>query len=138
MAFKAGRIAAITFNSQSLGVFIDTLETNIKVDTYDTTTFSAAASVAWKTAIAGLVGETVTFSGGYDPTVTTGPASAITLSLGTIVPVIIFPAGNNAGQGTSHTFNAIVTDYKESSKTSDKVNFDCSLLVTAADTIAQL
>ncbi len=94
--------------------------------------------MAWKTAIAGLIGETVNLSGDYDPTVTTGPASAITLSLGTIVPVIIYPAGNNAGQGTSHTFNAIVTDYKESSKTTDKVTFSASLLVTAADTIAQL
>ena len=76
---------------------------------------------------------------GWDPTVTTGPASVLTALLGAApFACVVYPAGNNAGQGTSHTFNALLTSYKESSKTPDKVNFSATLLVTGVDTIAQL
>src|SRR5438105_13835754 len=105
MAFKHGRLAEITVNTKALSTFCDTADINIKVDTADTTTFLAS----WKTAIAGLAGATVALSGGYDPTVTTGPASVLTALIGAApFAVIFYPAGNNAGQGTSHTFNALL------------------------------
>src|SRR6266702_5686006 len=74
MAFKHGRLAEITVATKALSTFCDTADINIKVDTADTSTFTAA----WKTAISGLAGATLTLSGGYDPTVTTGPASVLT------------------------------------------------------------
>jgi len=125
--------------TKALSTFCDTADINIKVDTADTTTFTAA----WKTAIAGLAGATVTLSGNYDPTVTTGPASVLIAQIalnqaGTVTAVVLYPAGNNAGQGTSHTFNALLTDYQEGSKTTDAVSFAATLLVTGVDTIAQL
>ncbi len=139
MAFKHGRLAEITVATKALSLFCDTADIDIKVDTADTTVFTNA----WKTAISGLAGASLTLSGQYDPTVTTGPASVLLAQIalnqaGTVTAVIFYPAGNNAGQGTSHTFNALLTDYKESSKISDAVAFDCTLLVTGVDTVAQL
>lgn len=135
MAFKHGRLSEITVNTKALSTFCDTADLDIGIDTADTTTFTAT----WKTAITGLAGGTVNISGGYDPTVTTGPASVLTLLIGAApFAVIFYPAGNNAGQGTSHTFNAILTNYKESTKVSDNVLFSATLLITGVDTIAQL
>ncbi len=139
MAFKHGRLAEVTVATKALSTYCDTADINFKIDTADTATFTAA----WKTYIAGLAGATLTLSGDYDPTVTTGPASVFVAQFalnqaGTVTAVVFYPAGNNAGQGTSHTFNALVTDYKEASKTNTAVRFDCTLLVTGADTVAQL
>ena len=85
----------------------------------------------------------MSLAGAYDPTVTTGPASVLTSQIalnqaGTVTAVVLYPAGNNAGQGTSHTFNALLSDYRESSKVGDNVVFSATLLVTGVDTIAQL
>lgn len=140
MAFKHGRLAEVTVATKALSTFCDTADIAFKVDTADTTTFQPLATTApYKTYLPGLIGATLTLSGGYDPTVTTGPASVLTGQLG-LAPfaVVFYPAGNNAAQGTSHTFNAILTDYRETSKTTDNVLFSATLLVTGSDTIAQL
>src|SRR6266568_2093708 len=134
MAFKHGRLAEITVNTKALSVYSDSADINFKVDTADTTTFTAT----WKTFIAGLIGATLALSGDYDPTVTNGPAPVLTALLGAApFACVFYPAGNNAGQGTSHSFNALLTDYKEASKTSDRVDIAATLLVTGVDTIAQ-
>lgn len=139
MAFKHGRLAEITVATKALSTFCDTADIDIKVDSADTTSFTSA----WRTAISGLAGATLTLSGSWDPTVTTGPQSVLLAQIalnqaGTVTAVVLYPAGNNAGQGTSHTFNALLTSYKESSKVSDKVTFAATMLVTGTDTIAQL
>jgi len=129
----------VTVATKALSTFCDTADINIKVDAADTSTFTAA----WRTAISGLAGATLSLAGAYDPTVTTGPASVLTSQIalnqaGTVTAVVLYPAGNNAGQGTSHTFNALLSDYRESSKVGDNVVFSATLLVTGVDTIAQL
>jgi hypothetical protein len=135
VAFKHGRLAEITVNTKALSTFCDSADINIKVATANTSTFTST----WETFIAGLAGATVQLAGDYDPTVTTGPASVLAALIGAApFPCIFYPAGNNAAQGTSHTFNAILTDYKEGSKTTAAVTFAATLLVTGVDTIAQL
>src|SRR5205814_7315100 len=102
---------------------MDTADINIKVDTAETTVFTNT----WKAYIAGLIGGTLNLSGAYDPTVTTGPASVLTALLGAApFAVLFYPAGNNAGQGTSHSFNALLTDYKESAKTTTRVDISAT------------
>jgi hypothetical protein len=139
VAFKHGRLAEITVATKALSTFCDAADINIKIDTAEVSAFTAA----WKSYIAGLAGATLTLSGAYDPTVTTGPASVLIAQIalnqaGTVTAVVFYPAGNNAAQGTSHTFNALLTDYKESSATNKRVDFAASLLVTGVDTVAQL
>ncbi len=140
MAFKHGRLAELTVNSKALSTFLDSADLSFKVDTADVTTFLPAGTTQpYKSYIAGLIGATLVISGDYDPTVTTGPAAVLTALLGAApFPVLFYPAGNNAGQGTSHSFNAILTDYKEGSKTSAAVRIDATIVVTGADTISQL
>ncbi len=134
MSFKHGHLGEITVNSKALSLYLDSMDTNLKVDTADVTVLTNT----YHAFIAGLIGGSVTFSGSYDPTVTNGAPSVLTLSLGTVIPIVVYPAGNNAGQGTSHTFNAIMTDYKETSKTTEKVSISGTFLMTGIDTIAQL
>ncbi len=139
MAFKHGRLAEVTVATKALSLYCDTADLTMKVDTADVSVFTNS----YKAYLAGLAGATLTLSGDYDPTVTTGPASVFIAQIalnqaGTVTAVVFYPAGNNAGQGTSHTFNAIMTDYKEASKTNTSVRFDVTLLATGVDTVAQL
>ena len=127
MAFNHGRLAEISVNSVNLSAFCDGADLSIDIDTSDTTTFSAS----WKTAIAGLAGASLEIKGNFDPTTTTGPASALTSLIGDAPFAVIFePAGAAANQ--YRQFNAILTSYKESAPVGDKVTFSAGLLVTGA------
>lgn len=131
MAFRHGKNAQITVNAVDLSTFCDALDLNIEVDTADTTAFGST----WKSALAGTAGATLELSGMYDPTASTGPASALFACITGGVPVAVVhkPGGTLSGQRTN-SFNAIVTSYAESSPVGDKVTFKSSLLVTGAVT----
>ena len=139
MAFKAGRLAEVTVATKALSLFTESADIDIKVNLLPTTTFTAT----WDTFISGIAGASLTLGGYYDPTVTTGPASVLFAQIalnqaGTVTAVVFYPAGNNAGQGTSHTFNALLSDYKESPKIGSAVAWSCTLTATGVDVIAQL
>lgn len=131
MAFRHGKNAQITINAVDLSTFCDSLDLAIDVDTADTTTFGST----WKSAIAGLAGAKLELSGAYDPTASTGPASAIFACItgGVAVAVVHKPGGTLTGQRTN-SFNAIVTAYSESSPVGGRVGFKAGLLVTGAVT----
>lgn len=131
MAARHGRFASITVNSKDLSTYADNLDLSIDVDTSDTSTFG----VLWKTAIAGLIGATLSLSGNYDPTVTDGPADVLMACIlaGVPVPVVHKPGGTASGQRTN-SFNALITNYTEGSPVGDKVTFSASVLVTGAIT----
>jgi hypothetical protein len=82
-----------------------------------------------------MIGAKLDLSGAFDPTVTTGPASALFACItgGVAVAVVHKPGGTLTGQRTN-SFNAIVTSYSESSPVGGKVTFKSSLLVTGAVT----
>ena len=92
MAFRHGRNAAFYINSVNLTSFLDTLELPFEVETADTTTFGNN----WKSGIPGLIGASISGSGSYDPTNTTGPSSAILAIIG-------------AGTAVTFGFEAMVT-----------------------------
>ena len=130
MAFRHGRFAEISVNAVALSTYCDAADLDVKIATADTTTFTAA----WETAISGLAGATFTINGNYDPTVTTGPAAVLTsIVQNDSVACFLEPGGSATGQRKA-AFNAILTDYKESSKTTDKVTFSASFKVTGAVT----
>lgn len=132
MAFRHGKYAEITVNSNDLSAFCDSAELSIDVDTAETSTFGSD----WKTHLAGLAGGTIELSGNYDPTATTGPAAVLMALIGAAAfPVVLFPGGDVTGQ-RSHTFNAILTSYSESSPVGDKVTFSASLLADGEITTA--
>ncbi len=138
MLFRS-RLAEVTVATKALSLFCNTSTLNIKVKTFDVTMFTNS----WDAFISGTAGGSLTLSGAYDPTVTTGPASVLTAQIalnqaGTTTAVIFYPAGNNAGAGTSHTFSALLTDYQEDPAVGKEVPFSVTLQMTGQDVIAQL
>ncbi len=139
MAFKPGRLLECTLATKALSTYTDTMDINWDVDQFDVTTGTAT----YKAYIAGLAGATFTLSGSWDPTVTNGPASVLFAQIalnqaGTVTAVVLYPAGNNAGQGTSVTGNALLSKYHESTGVGQQVKFDCALTFTGVPTVAQL
>jgi len=131
MAFRHGKNASITINAVDLSTFCDNLDLAVDVDTADTTTFGST----WKTALVGVAGAKLDLSGDYDPTATTGPASAIFACITGGVPVaVLHKPGGTAGGQRLNSFNAIVTNYGETSPVGGIVSFKASLLVTGAVT----
>lgn len=134
MAFRHGRFAEITVNGAALSTFCDSAEISIDAETSETTTFGKS----WKTHIAGLAGGTVSLSGNYDPTASTGPAAVLTALIGAAAfPVLVYPGGNTSGQ-VQHSFNALLTSYSESSAVADKVTFSAELIIDGVDTISNV
>jgi hypothetical protein len=131
MAFRHGSKAVVTVNAVDLSTFCTSLDLSIDQDAADTTTFGSV----WKSAIAGTMGGKLTISGDYDGTVTTGPASAILLAQATAVPIAVVhkPGGTLAGQRTN-SFNALITNYSESSPVGGVITFKADLLATGTIT----
>jgi hypothetical protein len=128
MAFVHGRLAEFTFNSVALSTFCDTLDIGIEVDNAEVTTFGDA----WRNFIGGLAGATIEIGGAWDPTTTTGPASALTSQIGNTVTFIAEPGGAAVNQ--SRTGSCLIASYKETAGVGDKVAFTASLTVTGAVT----
>jgi hypothetical protein len=131
VAFRHGSKASITVNSVDLSTFCTSLDLAITQDTGETTTFGSS----WKSYIAGVMGGTLSIVGDYDGTVTTGPASAILLAQATAVPIAVVhkPGGTLSGQRTN-SFNALITNYAESSPVGGIITFKADLLATGTIT----
>ena len=134
MAFIHGKNATVTVNAAALTSFCDNLNLSRDTDTAETTVFG----VNDKTFLPGLIGGNMTLSGSYDPTASTGPAAVLEALLGAApFAVVLRPGGGATGQ-RSHGFNALLTNYTETSGISDVVKFSASLLVTGAVTTTTL
>lgn len=131
MAARHGKYAQISVNSVDLSSFCDNLELSVSNDLAETTGFGST----WKSNIGGLLGAQLTLSGTYDPTASTGPADTLMSCIiaGSAVAVVHKPGGTASGQRTN-SFNALVSDYSESSPVGDKVTFSATLTVTGAVT----
>ena len=134
MAFRHGSKAQITINSVDLSTFSDNLSLDISPETADVSAFGST----WRSPIPGLIGATLSVSGSYDPTETSGPADAIFDAITAqnsagYVAVVDKPGGTASGQRTN-SFNAIVSGYNETSVVDDKVTWSAELTVTGAVT----
>lgn len=135
MAFRHGSNAAISITANLLTAYCDNISLQRTRDTAETTPFG----VSDKTHIQGLLSGSLSVSGNYDPTTSTGPAAVLetALTAATSTACIYYPGGNSTGQ-RSHAFSGIVTDYTETSVTTDKVTFSATILVTGAVTTATI
>lgn len=124
MAFVYGRLGEFTFNSVALTTFCDSLEIGIDTDTAEVTAFGDA----WKEFIAGTSGGTISISGSWDPTTTSGPASALTSTLRTVCTFIAEPGGAAVNQ--HRTGSAICTSYEEASDVGDRATFSATFQIT--------
>ena len=135
MAFKHGRAAEVYIGTNALTSFLDQADKSTDVDTAETTVFGNG----WKTYLAGLIGATLSISGSYDGTSTTGPAALMETAIanGTAWTWKFFPGGSASGQ-RQHSFSAFVTNYSESSPVADKVTWSAEVLATGTVTSTTL
>ncbi len=135
MAFRHGKSASLSVAATVLQAYLDNAALNVTNSTADTTTFGST----WTTAIAGLLGGTLSGSGFYDPTASTGPQEVLWTAFtgGAAVAFIYYPGGNTSGQ-RSYSFNGIVTSMSEQATATDKVTFTFDVLVTGAVTPATI
>lgn len=129
MAFRHGRLASLSVGGTVIQAYLDSAALNVTGDTADTTTLGAT----WKTAIAGLLGATLSGSGSYDPTTSTGPIAVLWAAVEGLAPVacVYYPGGNTSGQ-MSFTFNAIITSLPITATVGDRVTFSFDMLVTGS------
>jgi hypothetical protein len=135
MAFRAGRNAAVTFGGTALTAYVDSMEVSFENDTAETTTFGNVG----KTYIQTLTGLTLSISGHWDPTTSTGPDALLSaiMAAGTAVPVVAYPGGTASGQ-VSYSFSGIVTSYSPSSEVGDDVKFSAEVLASGTATRASI
>lgn len=133
MAFTHGSNATLTVNSVTLTGFFNDLTFDRSVDTAETTVFGNAA----KTYIPGLSDATLSLSGLYDKTATTGVIFALEAILagGVAVTAVVRPAGASTGN-YAYTVSVILTGYSIGSSVNDAVqvsaDFQCTGAVTPA------
>ena len=123
MAFSHGKNAALTVNTKALAAFLENIDFSTNLDIGDTTTFGAT----WKTGLAGIPSGSISFSGYYDPTATTGPGAVLfpLVTAGTAVTVLFYPGGTGSGQSLyTITTGGIVTSYNETSPVGGAITFN--------------
>ena len=126
MAFRHGKAASLTLNSVVLGTFIDSMDLSFDTDQADTTAFGAT----WKSSLAGVPGGSISISGYYDPTATTGPGAVLfpLVVAGTAVTGLVYPGGTASGQSLyTITSGCIVKSYAESSPVGGIVTFTANI-----------
>lgn len=135
MAARHGLNAAVYVGTNNLSGYLDQADKSTDVDTAETTVFGNS----WKQYLAGLIGATLSISGSYDGTATTGPAALMETCIanGTAWTWKFFPGGSASGQ-RSHSFSAFVTNYSESSPVADKVTWSAEILATGTVTSTTL
>jgi hypothetical protein len=135
VAARHGRFASLSIAATVIQGYLDNAALNVTADTADTTAFGDT----WKEAIVGLLGGTISGSGQYDPTTSTGPQAVLWTAFtgGAPVAVVYYPGGNVSNQ-RSYSFSAILTNMVETSVVSDKVTFTFDMLITGAVTPATI
>lgn len=133
MAFKHAKTATLSINGTEIAAYLDEIDLAMSADTPETTTFGATA----KTYIAGLRDATLSLSGNYDPTASTGIVAVLeaNMSAGTAQSMIYKPGGTASGQ-YSFTFSGLVTGYNVPASVQDKVTISGEVQVTGAVTPA--
>lgn len=135
MAFTHGSNATLTVNSVALTGFFNDLSFDRSVDTAETTVFGNTA----KTYIPGLSDATLSASGLYDKTATTGVVFALEAILAgnAAVTAVVRPAGATTGN-YSYTGSVILTSYSLASTVGDAVQVSAEFQASGTWTIAVL
>lgn len=128
LAFKIDNAAGAL---QVLSAYVDSVELNNTVDVGETTTAGAEA----KTYVSGQSDATLTISGKYDRTATTGPHAVLTglIGLDTTSTFEYGPDGLTVGY-VKKSGECFLTSYVVSSPVGDVVTFTADFQVTGAVT----
>lgn len=131
MAFTHGKDAVFTFDSVNLSAYITDVSIDRSAEMAETTTMGAEA----KTYISGLTDATISVTGRYDSTTSTGPDENFNTWLGeeAASSFEFGPEGSTNGK-VKYSGSAFVTAYNVSAPVGDVVAFTAELQVTGAIT----
>lgn len=127
MAFDHGKDSYFSLEGVNLTTFIDSIEHSPSLDMAETSTMGDEA----KTYIPGLSDNTLSISGNFDPTDTTGPDDVLWDAYSGKAPLTFeFGPGGNANGAIKYSGECYVTSYTVSSGVGDKVTFSADIQVT--------
>lgn len=135
VAFRHAKSASLSVGGTVIQAYLDSAALNVTQDTADTSAFGST----WKSSLPGLLGATISGSGFYDPTTSTGPMAVLWSAMtgGAAVACIYYPGGNTSGQ-RSYSCNAIIKNLSEPAQVGDVVKFSFDFEVTGAVTPATI
>ena len=134
MAFQTGKSGYFSWNNGSerdLSTFISECSLERSIDEIETTTMSATS----KTFLVGLLDNTISISGFYDPTATTGPDAVLNPDFiaGTSRTWIYGPYGSTASN-VKYTGTGYVTKYNIKGGVGGAVEYEADFRITGAVT----
>lgn len=136
MAFVHGKDAAFKIDNASatltdLTAYVDSVDFSQSVDTAESTTMGKEA----KTYLVGLSDATMSISGKYDSTASTGPDVTLSGLVGYDTPVDFeYGPEGSANGATKYSGTCILTGYAISAPVGDVVTFTADFQVTGAIT----
>lgn len=131
MAFAAGKNVTFSLNGTAIGTFLSNVSLTRNGDTLDVTTFGDSD----REFIQGLRSATITISGYFDPTASTGPDAVLATAFADadgVAFVLVF------GTGTTVTYSGscLVASYETTAAVDGLIAFSASLTATGAITRA--
>jgi hypothetical protein len=133
MAAKHGKTTSTVINALNISPHTRNAEWKRAADTHDVTGYKADDTDTAKNYIAGLTDGTVTLSGMYDTSATTGPAKVLEDCIAAGVAVDFEYAVEGLGTGKPmRECQVIVQTYNETSPVADIVTWTSDLQITGA------
>jgi hypothetical protein len=130
VAFIAAKGAFLSVNGVNISQFLNSIESNRKVDSIDTTTFGQLGH----TYQGGLTDGTLSCAGLYDSSAG-GPKAVMEplMQGGALVPLIYRPEGTGSGK-PQQTCNGLVSTYVESSALNDMIKWTTEIQLSGTVT----
>lgn len=125
MGFLHGKNTVVKLGANDISDYTSSTEIKQKADTHDTTPYNSGSH----TYAGGLLDATITISGTYDTTVTTGPGDAIRALLGTEVDFTYQEQGTGTGK-PQRLVSVIVSGFDQTAPSDDMVSWSADLQCT--------
>ena len=130
MAFVHGKNAVFTIATEDLTQYLDNVELDISTDTAESTTLGND----FKTYVVGVSDSSLSISGKWDSTASTGPDAVLQGLIGDAPSAFEYgPEGDTTGK-VKYSGNAILTDYKVTAPVGDVVAFTADFQISGTVT----
>lgn len=130
MAFSSGKNVTFSLNATSIHAFCSNISLTRNGDTLDVTTFGDSD----REFIQGLRSATITISGYFDPTASTGPDAVLASSFADTDGVAFSLVFGPAGTTVTYAGSCLVASYETSAAVDGLIAFSASLTCTGSIT----
>lgn len=129
MAFAAGKNVTFSLNGTAIGTFLSNVSLTRNGDTLDVTTFGDSD----REFIQGLRSATITISGYFDPTASTGPDAVLATSFAD-ADGVLFSLVFGTGTTVQYSGSCLVASYETTAAVDGLIAFSASLTATGTIT----